>query len=131
MPRTSRITWPEAQGPVMANKVCSPKIAPAAWLKAGKFDTPVGSGPYLLDTGGDDDRIGVHVHQERELLERRELPVQESGGQGHHQHTAAVSALKTGQIDATLVDRRHRSTEVKASGHGGHRRSRARPPGCC
>ena len=43
------ITWPEPQGPVMANKVCSPKIAPAAWLKAGKFDQPVGSGPYVLD----------------------------------------------------------------------------------
>ena len=80
----------------MDNKVCSPKIAPAAWLKAGKFDAPVGSGPYVLDAAELHDRLGLLVHQERDHWDTANYPYEKLVVKVITSETAAVSALKTG-----------------------------------
>jgi peptide/nickel transport system substrate-binding protein len=99
---TISITWPEPQ-PVLANKVCSVYIVPASYLDAGDWDVPAGSGPYVLDeentttgsvyafTKNED-----HWNADHYPYPKLEVRVIES-------ETAAVSALKTGQIDASLI----------------------------
>ena len=109
------LTWPEAQGPVMANKVCSPKIAPAAWLKAGKFDTPVGSGPYLLDTAKSTTGSVYTFTKNENHWDKANYPYKNLAVKVITSDTAAVSALKTGQIDATIVPQAS-VNEVKSSG---------------
>jgi peptide/nickel transport system substrate-binding protein len=113
--QTISITWPKPQGPVMANKVCNPKIAPAAWLKAGKFDTPVGSGPYTLDTAGSTTGSVYSFTKNPNHWEAANYPYQKLVTKVITSDTAAVSALKTGQIDAILVQQPS-VNEVKASG---------------
>lgn len=109
------ITWPEPQGPVMANKVCNPKIAPAAWLKAGKFDTPVGSGPYVLETAKSTTGSVYSFTKNETHWDTANYPYQNLVVKVITSDTAAVSALKTGQIDATLVEQAS-VNEVKGSG---------------
>ncbi len=109
------ITWPEPQGPIMANKVCSPKIAPAAWWTAGKFDTPVGSGPYVLDKANTTTGSVYSFTKNPNHWDAANYPYEKLVTKVITSDTAAVSALKTGQIDAVLVPQAS-VNEVKASG---------------
>ena len=109
------ITWPEPQGPVMANKVCSPKIAPAAWLKAGKFDQPIGSGPYVLDAAKSTTGSVYSFTKNPNHWDAAKYPYKNLVVKVITSDTAAVSALKTNQIDAILVEQPS-VNEVKASG---------------
>jgi peptide/nickel transport system substrate-binding protein len=109
------ITWPKPQGPIMDNKACSPKIAPAAWLKAGKFDAPVGSGPYTLDTAGTTTGSVYSFTKNPNHWDTANYPYPKLVVKVITSETAAVSALKTGQIDATLVPQGS-VNEVKGSG---------------
>src|SRR6478735_1942012 len=108
------ITWPQAQGPIMDNKLCSPKITPAAWLKAGKFDTPIGSGPYVLDAAKSTTGSVYTFTKNENHWNAANYPYKNLVVKVITSDTAAVSALKTGQIDATIVPQGS-VNEVKAS----------------
>jgi len=109
------LTWPKSQGPIMDNKVCNAKIAPAAWLKAGKFDAPVGSGPYVYDAAGSTTGSVYSFTKNPDHWDTANYPYEKLVVKVITSDTAAVSALKTGQIDATLVPQTS-VNEVKASG---------------
>lgn len=101
-PQTISISWPDPQ-PILNNKICSPYIAPASYLEAGNWDAPVGSGPYVLDlastTTGSEyvfTRNPDHWNAAHYAYDNLVVRVITNDG-------AAVSALTTGQIDATLV----------------------------
>jgi peptide/nickel transport system substrate-binding protein len=97
------ITWPEAQGPVIDNKACNPKIMPASFLAAKKFDKPVGSGPYVLDTAASTTGSVYTFTKNENHWNAKNYPYKKLVIKVITSDTAAVSALKTGQIDAVLV----------------------------
>lgn len=107
------ITWPSAQ-PVMANKICSAKILPAAYLAAGKWDTPVGSGPYTYDAANSTTGSVLSFTKNESYWDAANYPYKKLVLKVIKSDTAAVSALKTGQVDATLVSQ-SAVNEVKAS----------------
>ena len=100
--QTVSITWPESQQ-VMASKACNPKIAPAAWLKAKKFDAPVGSGPYVLDTAGTTTGSTYTFTKNEGYWDAANYPYQKLVIKVFAGGAAAVAALRTGQVDAGLV----------------------------
>lgn len=109
------LTWPNPE-PLMVAKICAPKVTTKALLDSGRVnDTPIGSGPYVLDTASTT-RGSVYTFTKNEshwnaanyLYKKLVVKVIES-------ETAAVSALKTGQIDGTLISAQSYN-EVKASG---------------
>jgi peptide/nickel transport system substrate-binding protein len=108
------ITWPEPQ-PIMANKVCNPKILPAAYLTAGKWDTPLGSGPYVYDAANTTTGSVYAFTKNDSHWDAANYPFKKLVVKVIKSDTAAVSALKTGQIDATLVNQSS-VAEVKGSG---------------
>jgi peptide/nickel transport system substrate-binding protein len=97
------ISWPEPVGPVLADRMCSPKIAPPAWLEAGQFDDPIGSGPYVLDTAATTTGSVYAFTKNENHWNANHYPYEELVVRVIESDTAAVSALTTGQIDATLV----------------------------
>jgi peptide/nickel transport system substrate-binding protein len=109
------LTWPEPQGPIMDNKVCNPKIAPTAWFKAGEFDAPVGSGPYTLDAAGTTTGSVYAFTKNPNHWDTANYPYEKLAVKVITSETAAVSALKTAQIDAVLVPQTS-VNEVKSSG---------------
>jgi peptide/nickel transport system substrate-binding protein len=96
------ITWPEPQQ-VLDNKVCAPKIAPTAWLAAKKFDTPVGSGPYVLDAGKSTTGSTYTLTKNTSYWNAKNYPFKQLVVKVFSSDTAAVNALRTGQVDAGLV----------------------------
>lgn len=108
------ITWPKPQGPVVDNKICSVKIAPAAWLEAEEFDQPVGSGPYILDAAKSTTGSVYTFTKNTAHWDATNYPYKNLVVKVITSETAAVSALKTGQIDASLVPQTS-VNEVKAS----------------
>jgi len=96
------ITWPEPQQ-VLNNKVCSPKIAPAAWLAAKKFDTPIGSGPYVLDTAKSTTGSTYTLTKNTSYWNAKNYPFKQLVVKVFASDTAAVNALRTGQVDAGLI----------------------------
>jgi peptide/nickel transport system substrate-binding protein len=113
-PQNIAITWPEPQ-PVMSNKVCAPRIAPAAYLKAGKFDKPLGSGPYVLDEAGTTTGSVYAFTKNPDHWNADHYPYDKLALKVFKDETAAVSALKTDQIDASLVPQ---SAVAEAEGSG-------------
>jgi peptide/nickel transport system substrate-binding protein len=97
------ITWPTPQ-PVIVSKVCNPKIAPKAWLAAKKFDSPQGSGPYVLDAAGTTTGSVYTFTKNASHWNAANYPYKKLVIKVFSSDTAAVSALKTGQIDASLVN---------------------------
>ena len=97
------ITWPAAQGPVIDNKACAPKIAPASFLAAKKFDKPLGSGPYVFDAAASTSGSVYTFTKNENHWNAKNYPYKKLVVKVITSDTAAVSALKTGQIDATLV----------------------------
>lgn len=108
------ITWPEPQ-PVLSNKVCAPEVAPPTWLKAKKFDSPVGSGPYVLDAAGTTTGSVYAFTKNPDHWNADHYPYDKLVMKVLKDETAAVSALKTNQIDASLVPQTA-AAEVEGSG---------------
>lgn len=101
---TVSITWP-APNPLIGVRICEARIASPDWLATGEVnESPVGSGPYTLDEEATT-RGSVYVFEKNEdywdadsfPYQRLELRVLES-------ETAALNAIKTGQIDGTLIN---------------------------
>jgi peptide/nickel transport system substrate-binding protein len=97
------ITWPEPQGPVIDNKACAPKIAPSSFLAAKKFDKPAGSGPYVLDAASSTTGSVYTFTKNENHWNAKNYPYKKLVVKVITSDTAAVSALKTAQIDATIV----------------------------
>jgi peptide/nickel transport system substrate-binding protein len=108
------ITWPEPQQ-VIESKACNPRIVPKSYLDAGKFDTPVGSGPYVLDADKTTTGSVYTLTKNEDHWNADNYPYQTLVVKVIKSGTAAVSALKTGQVDATLVDQND-VAEVEGSG---------------
>ncbi|BBH71881.1 peptide ABC transporter substrate-binding protein [Actinoplanes sp. OR16] len=114
-PQNITISWPEPQ-PMIVSRICPVKITTKALLDSGKVnDTPIGSGPYVLDTAGttrgsvyaftkNDNHWNAAGYPYKKLV----IKVIES-------ETAAVSALKTKQIDGNLISAQSYN-EVTGSG---------------
>jgi ABC-type transport system substrate-binding protein len=100
---TITITWPEPQ-PLLNNRVCSPQIASAKYLASGDLNTaPVGSGPYVFNAANSTsgsiysfDKNPSYWGADKYPYEHLELRVLAD-------ETASLNALKTGQIDGTLI----------------------------
>jgi peptide/nickel transport system substrate-binding protein len=114
-PQNITISWPKPE-PMIITRVCNPKITSKALLDSGKVnDTPIGSGPYVLDTAGTT-RGSVYTFTKNDKhwnaagypYKKLVLKVIES-------ETATVSALKTKQIDGALITPQTYN-EITASG---------------
>jgi peptide/nickel transport system substrate-binding protein len=97
------ITWPDPQ-PLMDLRACSPKITTAKLLSSGKVnDVPVGSGPYVLDAAKTTRGSVYTFTKNKTYWDAANYPYQNLVVKVIDSPTAAVSALKTGQIDGSLV----------------------------
>jgi peptide/nickel transport system substrate-binding protein len=101
--QTISITWPTSQQ-VMANKVAGPKIAPPAYLKAKKFDVPVGSGPYTLDTAATTTGSVYTFNKNENYWNAKNYPYKKLVVKVFSNAAAAVAAMRTGQVDAGIVN---------------------------
>ena len=108
------ISWPTPQ-PVLASKACNPKIAPAAWLKAKKFDVPVGSGPYVLDTAATTTGSVYTFTKNENHWNAANYPYKKLVVKVFANPAAAVAAMRTGQVDAGLVNQSDVAS-IKGSG---------------
>ena len=109
------ITWP-APEPLIIAKACAPKITTKALLDSGKInDTPIGSGPYVLDAGATTRGSVYTFTKNPNHWNAASYPYQKLVVKVIESETAAVSALKTGQIDGTLISAQSYN-EVQASG---------------
>lgn len=111
---TISISWPEPQV-TLANKVCNPYIVSPTWLEAGEFDVPVGSGPYVLNADATTTGSVYSFTKNADHWNADNYPYANLVVKVLENDAAAVSALKTGQIDATLVGITS-VAEVEASG---------------
>lgn len=100
---TISITWPDPQ-PVMANKICSVRITPKAFLDAKNWNAPVGSGPYVLDTANTTTGSVYTFTKNQKYWDAANYPYKTLVIKVIKSDTAAVSALKTGQVDASLIN---------------------------
>jgi peptide/nickel transport system substrate-binding protein len=108
------ITWPEPQA-VMNSKVSNPKIVPPSYLTAAKWDVPVGSGPYTFDTANSTTGSVYTFNKNESYWDAANRPYKKLVVKVITDDAAAVSALTTGQIDATLVGQTS-VDQVKSSG---------------
>jgi len=108
------LTWPEPQ-PILNSKVCNPKIAPAAWLAAKKFDAPLGSGPYVYDAANSTTGSVATFTKNESYWNAANFPYKKLIVKTIKNPAAAVAALKTGQVDAGLINQPDVAA-VKASG---------------
>jgi peptide/nickel transport system substrate-binding protein len=114
-PQNITLTWKEPQ-PLMNQRVFSPKITTKALLASGKLnDVPIGSGPYVLDASKTT-RGSVYTFTKNEKhWNSAKYPFKKLVLKVIESEAATVSALKTGQIDASLVSTQSYN-EVTASG---------------
>lgn len=112
--QTFVVTFPEPQV-TLANKICNPYIVSPEWLAAGEFDVPVGSGPYVLDEAATTTGSVYSFTKNDDHWNAENYPYANLVIKVLENDAAAVSALKTGQIDATLVGTTS-VAEVEASG---------------
>ena len=111
---TLSFTWPEPQT-VLNSRMCNPKIVAPAYLEAGTWDVPVGSGPYVLDSENTTTGSVYSFTKNEDHWNAANYPFETLVVKVLENDAAAVSALKTGQIDAVLVGGTS-VAEVKTSG---------------
>jgi peptide/nickel transport system substrate-binding protein len=111
---TISITWPDSQA-IMNSKICNPKIVPASYLEAAKWDVPVGSGPYVLDPANTTTGSVYTFTKNEDYWNAANYPYKTLVIKVLTNDAAAVSALKTDQVDASLVGDAS-VAEVKGSG---------------
>jgi peptide/nickel transport system substrate-binding protein len=99
---TISISWPEPQA-IINSKICNPKIVPPSYLTAAKWDVPVGSGPYTFDPANSTTGSVYTFNKNESYWDAANYPYKKLVIKVITDDAAAVSALTTGQIDATLV----------------------------
>ncbi|WP_026459244.1 ABC transporter substrate-binding protein [Schaalia vaccimaxillae] len=101
---TITASWPEPQAQ-MINRMCAPKITSSEVIASGEVnDVPLGSGPYILDEKATT-RGSVYSFTKNEAHWNADsYPYQKLVLNVYDSETAALNALKTGQIDGTLIN---------------------------
>jgi peptide/nickel transport system substrate-binding protein len=100
--QTVTISWPTAN-PLLALRICEAKVATPASIASKKFDIPVGSGPYTLDAAATT-RGSVYTFVKNDSFwDSARFPYKKLILKVLEDETAAVNALKTEQIDGTIV----------------------------
>ena len=114
-PQTAVITFPKPQ-PLLAIKLGEVRITTPKAIASGNLnDTPVGSGPYTLDAGATT-RGSVYTFTKSESYwDTKTYPYKKLVMKVITSNTAAVNALKTGQIDGSLIES---TTYNEATGSG-------------
>lgn len=97
------------------SKVCNVLINSGDWLDAGDFDAPFSSGPYTLDAASTTTGSVYTFDKRDDYWDADRYPFSTLVVKIIDSDAAVVSALKTGQVDGSLVSQTSGS-EVEASG---------------
>lgn len=100
--QTITITWPETQ-PLMNIRVCSPYLATGDYIDAADFSTPLGSGPYTLDSASSTAGSVYAFQKNKDYWDAESFAYDRVEVRVLTDETAALNALKTGQIDGTVI----------------------------
>jgi len=109
------VTWPEPQ-PIMGERICNMNIGGSDYIASGDLDSaPVGYGPYFLDADASTPGATYVFTKNADFWDADTYPYETLELRVLESETAGVNALKTGQIDGTLVSTTARA-EVEAAG---------------
>jgi peptide/nickel transport system substrate-binding protein len=101
-PQTIAISWP-APNPLLALRLCEMRIATPEAVASKKFDTPVASGPYTLNAS-ETTRGSEYTFDKNEgFWDSANFPYKKLVIKVLEDETAAINALKTQQIDGTII----------------------------
>lgn len=101
--QTITITWPEPQ-PLMNIRACQPFLASTAFLESADRDTePVGSGPYTYDLDASTQGSIYSLVKNPDYWDADSYPYETLELRVLEDETASLNALKTGQIDGTVI----------------------------
>ena len=113
--QTITITWAEPQ-PLLVDRVCAPKLASIDFLASDDRDTqPVGSGPYTYDIDASTQGSIYQLVKNPDYWNADAYPYETLELRVLSDETAALNALKTGQIDGTVISS-NAYDEAKSSG---------------
>ncbi|MFI1035498.1 ABC transporter substrate-binding protein [Streptomyces sp. NPDC020951] len=114
-PRTVVITVPEPN-PTLTLRMCEARLASPEYLASGQVNkAPVGSGPYALDQSATTSGSVYTFVKNNAYWDAKEYPYKKLVIKKIASETAALNALKTGQIDGSLITQATYN-EAKASG---------------
>ncbi|WP_165215025.1 ABC transporter substrate-binding protein [Schaalia sp. ZJ1691] len=103
-PHTVTITWPDPQ-PKMAGKLCLAKVTSKELLDSGEVNNkPIGSGPYVLDSQNTTRGSVYAFTKNPDHWNADSYPYEKLLLKVYDSETAALNALKTRQIDGTLIN---------------------------
>jgi peptide/nickel transport system substrate-binding protein len=101
--QTITITWPEPQ-PLMNVRACSPYLASTDFLESDDRDTkPVGSGAYTYDEAASTVGSIYTLEKNPDYWNADAYPYETVELRVLADETASLNALKTGQIDGTVI----------------------------
>src|SRR4029453_12491086 len=101
--RTITISWPDPQ-PLMETRACSPYLASSDYLASeNRAVAPVGSGPYTFDQDASTSGSVYSLVKNPDFYDADAYPYERVELRVLADETAAVNALKTGQIDGTII----------------------------
>ncbi|MET0885836.1 MAG: ABC transporter substrate-binding protein [Mycetocola sp.] len=103
--RTITISWPEPQ-PLIELRMCAPYLASIEYLDQDAADrktAPVGSGPYTYDESGSTAGSIYKLEKNPDNWNADAYPYQTLELRVLADEAASVNALKTGQIDGTVI----------------------------
>ena len=96
------ITWPTAN-PLIVLNTCNVAITTPKVLATKSFTTPVGSGPYTLDKSGTTQGSVYSFSKNNAYWDAKDYPYKKLVVKVITSDTAVLNALKTGQIDGSLI----------------------------
>jgi peptide/nickel transport system substrate-binding protein len=101
--RTITISWPDPQ-PLLEMRACSPYLASSDYLASeDRAVAPVGSGPYTFDQDASTSGSVYSLVKNPDFYDADAYPYERVELRVLADETAAVNALKTGQIDGTVI----------------------------
>ncbi|WP_329348986.1 MULTISPECIES: ABC transporter substrate-binding protein [unclassified Streptomyces] len=113
--RTVAITLPKPN-PTLILRMCEAKLASPKYLASGQVNkAPVGSGPYTLDKSATTSGSVYSFVKNDSYWNAKAYPYKKLVIKKITSETAALNALKTGQIDGSLITQATYN-EAKASG---------------
>lgn len=100
---TITIAWPDPQ-PLLIERICAPYLASPKFLVSSDRKTqPVGSGPYTYDLAASTQGSIYELVKNPDYWNAKAYPYKKLELRVLSDETAALNALKTGQIDGTVI----------------------------
>jgi len=96
------LTWP-TPNPLIVLNTCNVPIMTPQTVASKNFTTPVGSGPYTLDKAGTTTGSQYSFTKNDAYWDAKEYPYKKLVVKVITSDTAVLNALKTGQIDGSLI----------------------------